>query len=137
MIPDRSKATKPGARQGATGLLDGLQLYIARQASSVPRYCLEQLLFLLVGWLQTIVGIAVRALCYRLILQMAGVAAIEHNVRLRFADQIRLGRNAYLDDMSIPVRRALRLAKTPLSCMVRSYMCIIFVIYRTLFWHRA
>ena len=97
MRPDHSKATKPGARQGATGLLGGLQLYIARQASSVPRYCLEQLLFLLVGWTPTIVGIALRALCYRLILQMEGVAAIEHNVRLRFADQIRLGRNAYLD----------------------------------------
>jgi acetyltransferase-like isoleucine patch superfamily enzyme len=28
---------------------------------------------------------------------MEGVAAIENNVRLRFADQIRLGRNVYLD----------------------------------------
>lgn len=80
-----------------TGLLAGLQLYLLRQASSLPRYCLEQLLFLLIGWVPTILGIGLRAFCYRLIMQMEGVAAIENSVRIRFADQIRLGRNAYLD----------------------------------------
>lgn len=81
-----------------TGLLAGLHLYITRQASTLPRYCLEQLIFLLVGWIPTIVGVGLRALCYRLILHMDGIAAIENNVRLRFADQIWLGRNSYLDE---------------------------------------
>ena len=40
---------------------------------------------------------ALRGLLYRLILRMDGIAAIENGVRLRFADQIRLGRNVYLD----------------------------------------
>ncbi|MEZ4731847.1 MAG: acyltransferase [Caldilineaceae bacterium] len=84
-------------KKHTAGLLAGLQLYLSRQASSLPRYCLEQLLFLLIGWVPTIVGIGIRALCYRLIMQMEGVAAIEHQVRLRYTDQIRLGRNAYLD----------------------------------------
>ena len=48
-----------------TGLLAGLHLYITRQASTLPRYCLEQLIFLLVGWIPTIVGVGLRALCYR------------------------------------------------------------------------
>lgn len=75
----------------------GLHIYIRRQASSVQRYFLEQLLYLLVGWIPTVVGIAARTLLYRLILKMDGVAAIEENVRLRFADQIRLGSGSYLD----------------------------------------
>ncbi len=75
----------------------GLRLYLQRQASSLGRYLLEQLLFFLVGWVPTVVGIALRALLYRLILRMDGIAAIENGVRLRFADYIRLGKHAYLD----------------------------------------
>lgn len=81
----------------ATRVRNGLRLYIQRQASTGPRYWLEQLLFLLMGWVPTIIGIGLRALSYRLIVQMEGIVAIEANVRLRFADQIRLGRNVYLD----------------------------------------
>jgi acetyltransferase-like isoleucine patch superfamily enzyme len=58
----------------------------------------EQGLFLLIGWMPTILGIGLRAILYRLILHMDGIAAIENGVRLRFADQIRLGRGAYLDE---------------------------------------
>jgi len=75
----------------------GLRLYLARQASSPRRYIAEQLLFALAGWMPTVVGIGIRSILYRLILRMDGVAAIENGVRLRFADQIRLGRNVYLD----------------------------------------
>ena len=75
----------------------GLGLYIRRQASSPARYTLEQTLYALIGWAPTVIGIALRAVLYRLILRMDGIAAIEANVRLRFADQIHLGRGAYLD----------------------------------------
>ena len=50
------------------------------------------------GWIPTILGIAIRAVLYRLILKMEGWAAIENNVRLRFASHIRLGHGAYLDE---------------------------------------
>ncbi len=79
-------------------MLDSIRLYLSRQASSLPRYLVEQLLFFLVGWVPTPLGIALRGLLYRLILQMDGVAAIERNVRLRFAGNIHLGRGAYLDE---------------------------------------
>jgi acetyltransferase-like isoleucine patch superfamily enzyme len=76
----------------------GIRLYLARQAASLPRYVLEQTLFALVGWVPTIIGIGLRAVLYRLILEMDGLAAIESGVRLRFASNIRLGRGAYLDE---------------------------------------
>jgi acetyltransferase-like isoleucine patch superfamily enzyme len=43
------------------------------------------------------VGIGIRALLYRLMLRMEGLAAVESGVRLAFADHITLGRRAYLD----------------------------------------
>ena len=80
------------------GALSGLQLYIHRQARSWWRYILEQTIFLLIGWIPTIVGIGLRAVSYRLIMKMEGVSAIEAGVRIRFADQVHLGRNVYLDE---------------------------------------
>ncbi len=76
----------------------GLRLYIRRQATGAWRYALEQTLYLLVGWVPTVVGIGLRVVLYRLILHMDGVAAIESGVRLRFADHITLGRHSYLDE---------------------------------------
>jgi acetyltransferase-like isoleucine patch superfamily enzyme len=75
----------------------GLKLYVKRQASSSGRYLVEQLVCVLGGWMPTIVGIGLRSLLYRLILDMDGLVAIENGVRLRFADHIHLGRNVYLD----------------------------------------
>jgi acetyltransferase-like isoleucine patch superfamily enzyme len=76
----------------------GLRLYIARQAGSLGRYILEQTVFALVGWIPTVIGIALRALFYRLIMRLEGTVAIEKGVRIRFADQIRLGSGAYIDE---------------------------------------
>ncbi len=78
-------------------MIAGLRLYMQRQASTTWHYVLEQVLFLLAGWIPTVVGIGVRGILYRLILRMDGVAAIEAGVRLRFADQITLGSGVYLD----------------------------------------
>jgi acetyltransferase-like isoleucine patch superfamily enzyme len=80
--------------------VEGIRLYLSRQASSLGRYLVEQLLFFLLGWVPTPLGIALRGLFYRFILQMDGLAAIEKHVRLRFADHIHLGRGVYLDENS-------------------------------------
>ena len=79
-------------------MIDQLRLYLSRQASSIFRYILEQTILFLFGWIPTIVGVGLRGLFYRLILKMDGVAAIESRVRIRFADQIRLGRGVYIDE---------------------------------------
>lgn len=72
--------------------------YLHRQASSPLRYFWESLVTTALGRVPTLLGIGLRALAYRLILRMDGPAAIESGVRLRFADGIRLGRGAYLDE---------------------------------------
>jgi acetyltransferase-like isoleucine patch superfamily enzyme len=87
-VPYSSSVVRPSS---------AVKLYISRQATSLPRYILEQLVTFLVGWVPTIVGIGLRAVAYRLILSMDGWAAIENGVRLRFAGNVRLGRGAYLD----------------------------------------
>jgi acetyltransferase-like isoleucine patch superfamily enzyme len=97
LMPPKSIApshNEDASKETASG---GLRLYINRQANGIGHYVVEQLLFMLVGWIPTVVGIALRALLYRLIMRLDGIVAIESSVRLRFADQIHLGRNVYLD----------------------------------------
>ena len=81
-------------------VIDSLKLYIQRQASSIPRYVLEQFLYGLVGWVPTIIGVGIRGIVYKLIMRMDGLAAIENGVRLRFANYIHLGHGSYLDQGS-------------------------------------
>lgn len=78
-------------------MFDDLRLYMQRQATSGWRYFIEQTLYLLFGWVPTIIGIGLRGVVYRLILSMDGWSAIENGVRLRFADNIHLGHGVYLD----------------------------------------
>jgi len=85
--PDRPRLTAVG----------GLRRYVGRQASSLWRYALEQTLLGAVGWVPTLVGIALRGVLYRLILRMDGWAAIENGVRIRFAEYVRLGHGSYVD----------------------------------------
>jgi acetyltransferase-like isoleucine patch superfamily enzyme len=90
--------TRPaGAMRAPGGTWANLKLYIQRQAASPGRYVLEQLLITLLGWIPTVVGVALRALFYRLILHMDGIAAIEDGVRIRYASHIRLGHGVYID----------------------------------------
>ncbi len=93
--PDDGKRSSPTPEPGAWSQL---KLYLSRQASSPWRYLWEQTLLFLLGWIPTILGIAIRGILYKTILHMQGLAAIERNVRLRFADQIRLGKGCYLDE---------------------------------------
>ena len=78
-------------------MLSSLRLYLDRQAASVLRYFYEQFFLVSFGWIPTVIGIALRSVLYRFILRMDGTAAIENNVRLRFAGNIRLGHGVYLD----------------------------------------
>jgi acetyltransferase-like isoleucine patch superfamily enzyme len=74
-----------------------LQLYISRQAASTRRYVLEQFAQALAGWVPSILGVGLRAVVYRSILHSEGAVAIEDGVRIRFANNVWLGRGAYLD----------------------------------------
>lgn len=95
MSEGRSMVGKAGTK---TPLGGSVGLYVSRQASSLGRYVWEQALQLALGWVPTVLGIGLRGLGYRLMLQMTGLAAIERNVRLRFASGIKLGAGSYLDE---------------------------------------
>jgi acetyltransferase-like isoleucine patch superfamily enzyme len=84
--------------KSSDSVLGGLGLYLSRQADSAPRYAWEQAFLAAFSWIPTVVGVGIRALAYRAILKMEGVAAIESKVRLRFASRIRLGKGSYLDE---------------------------------------
>lgn len=77
--------------------MNTLELYLARQASSLGRYVLEQAIMGLCGWVPSVVGVGLRALAYRIIMHLEGIVAIEDGVRIRFADHVRLGRGVYID----------------------------------------
>jgi acetyltransferase-like isoleucine patch superfamily enzyme len=79
-------------------ILPQLGLYLGRQAASPLRYLIEQSLSAAFGWIPTPLGMALRAVAYRGMLTMRGVAAIERGVRLRFASGIILGHGSYLDE---------------------------------------
>jgi acetyltransferase-like isoleucine patch superfamily enzyme len=78
-------------------MLINIRLYLSRQASGVWRYFFEQLIYFLIGWIPSILGIGIRGVIYRILLHMDGWAAIENHVRLRFANNIKLGHGSYLD----------------------------------------
>lgn len=78
-------------------MTDRLQLYLSRQANSLPRYIAEQLMQSLFGWIPSVIGIGIRAIAYRAMMHIDGIAAIEDGVRIRFASNVRLGAGVYLD----------------------------------------
>ncbi len=74
-----------------------LKYYIEGQSTSLGRYIFEQTLFLLFGWIPSLVGIGMRAFIYKLILKSDGLAAIENGVRLGQPRNIVLHDGVYLD----------------------------------------
>ncbi|MGB8645930.1 MAG: acyltransferase [Anaerolineae bacterium] len=93
-----STTSPQGIQEQHAQSANGLGVYLGRQASSLLRYVLEQTIMALFGWVPTLLGIGLRTLAYRLILRMDGIAAIESNVRIRYADHVHLARNVYLDE---------------------------------------
>ena len=79
------------------GVFSNLKLYLDRQATSVGRYIAEQFIYLLFGWVPSIVGIGLRGIFYKLILKMDGWAAIENNVKIRFGNYVHLHHGVYID----------------------------------------
>jgi acetyltransferase-like isoleucine patch superfamily enzyme len=81
----------------ATTTRDRLDYYVNAQATGWSDYLWQGLLTTLCSWVPGLVGIGLRGIIYRLLLQADGFAAIEGGVRLRHARHIRLGAGVYLD----------------------------------------
>ncbi|MCB9107487.1 MAG: acyltransferase [Anaerolineales bacterium] len=78
-------------------MIKQFRFYILGQASSIPRYILEQIILGLCSWVPSVLGIGLRALAYRSIMKLDGTPAIESGVRIAHANGVRLGKNVYLD----------------------------------------
>jgi len=74
-----------------------LRYYIRAQSTGVVRYVLEQAILGLLRGIPSVVGIGLRAVAYRLILQSEGWPVVEDHVRLCQPANIHLGQNVYLD----------------------------------------
>jgi acetyltransferase-like isoleucine patch superfamily enzyme len=74
-----------------------LRFYLKGQSTSLPRYLYEQTTFALLGWIPGILGIGLRGLAYRPILNCTGTPAVEYGVRIAQPANIKLGRGVYID----------------------------------------
>jgi acetyltransferase-like isoleucine patch superfamily enzyme len=95
-------ATKPTASLGD---------YVFAQSTSPWRYVLESIVMGTCGWVPTLIGIALRAVFYRMILSADGMFVIEDQVRLTRPRDIRLGKGTY-------VGAGARLSATPNGIVV-------------------
>lgn len=74
-----------------------LRYFIAGQSTSAARYVLEQTLFALLGWVPSLLGIGLRGVAYKLLIQSKGLPLIENGVRILHAQNLRLGRQTFID----------------------------------------
>lgn len=78
-------------------MLEHLRNYVEGKASTLWRYFLQELIVSICGGIPSLPGMAVRAVAYKLIMRADGLPGIEANVRIAFAENIKLGRYVYLD----------------------------------------
>lgn len=78
-------------------MLERLNAYIQTQASSPAAYLKQELALSLASWVPSLPGIALRGAVYRAVLKAEGAPAIESGVRLRYVENVRLGKGVYLD----------------------------------------
>lgn len=97
MLADRRKRRNHGDGRPDTDLRERLSFYVRAQSTSPGAYFLEQLVFALCSWIPGLLGIAIRALAYKLILHSEGWPAIEQGVRICQPRNLTLHKGVYLD----------------------------------------
>lgn len=74
-----------------------LRVYLRNKTRSPWHYVTGELLQALLAWVPSLVGVGLRAVCYKLFLRTEGLVAIEDHVRLSRVEDISLGRGAFID----------------------------------------
>lgn len=77
--------------------LNALRFYLRGKTSNVARYVVSEFSQACISWIPGIVGIGLRAVVYKPVLRSNGFPAIEDHVRIHRTEDIRLGRNVYID----------------------------------------
>ncbi len=91
VVSDEPDAAAVAAKRGR------LRYYLGAQSTGLGRYILEQTLYLFLSGLPGLLGVGLRGIAYRLILQSRGLPVIEDHVRLAQPANIHMGRNVYVD----------------------------------------
>src|SRR5262245_17470312 len=76
---------------------NALKFYLRGKSSSVWRYVLSETLQGFLGWVPGLLGIAARAVMYKLIVRSDGLPAIEDHVRINRPEDVSLGAGVYID----------------------------------------
>jgi acetyltransferase-like isoleucine patch superfamily enzyme len=78
-------------------IFDAARFYLRSKTRSLWRYALSEALQGLLAWIPGLIGIGLRGVLYKLVLSADGLPAIEDHVRINRPEDIRLGRQVYLD----------------------------------------
>lgn len=78
-------------------MTSSLRVYLRAKTRSPWRYVVSEVLQGVLGWIPSVVGIAVRGVAYRAFLKTSGTPAIEDGVRIHRTEDITLGASVYLD----------------------------------------
>lgn len=74
-----------------------LRFYLQAKTASLWRYAASEALQGALGWIPSLVGVGVRGLAYKLVLEVDGLPLIEDHVRICRPEDVRLGASVYLD----------------------------------------
>jgi len=85
-------------KQARNSIWRKTRYYLEGHSTGWGRYLAEQLVFLCFGWIPGLLGIGLRALAYKAILQSRGMVAIESGVRLAQPRNVTLHKGVYLDN---------------------------------------
>lgn len=78
-------------------MLTALGFYLRQRTRSPYHYLAGEVLQALLGWMPSVVGIALRGIAYKAFLRAVGVPAIEDHARFVRPEDIRLGARVYID----------------------------------------
>lgn len=78
-------------------LVDAVRMYLRAKTRSPWRYVVSEALQGILGWVPSVVGVAIRGLAYRAFLRADGTPAIEDHVRIVRPEDISLGTSVLLD----------------------------------------
>src|SRR5512138_2176546 len=76
---------------------DALRFYLRSKTRSVPHYMVSETLQGLVGWVPSVLGVALRGVLYKIVLRTDGLPAIEDHVRIHRTEDVTLGCGVYID----------------------------------------
>ena len=71
--------------------------FLKTQSTSLPRYCLEQLIFGLFSRVSSILGIILRSFFYKLVISAKSFPVFEQGIIIKQAKYLTLGKNVFID----------------------------------------